>query len=1061
MKKTLFIIFLLLLSSQPLTGQSNEEVNPITGFSTPQIDGYIHLSDLGTANLGEWDDAVDRQITFKSKDKSDVEIRQLSKTVGTSLFMALAIPSDIPLNRITRLSIQLDRNLDGKPSDGDIMVYYQMPFANPQIPVERGEIPIGFMNASMFEKGDWKPFNELEDGVPKVLSWARFAISRSPTDDFYPNQIEFELDLKKMDMDIPYPSKNPDPNQGYSGLIPLKYGIIIETTDSQFGFPDLPDFSGVIQPSVSVVDTIYYEIPPYQYIPAINFGIARIELTQVTQDDTSSQRIVRGKEALARVYVSHDQAVSMNASISLEVITIENVPGVGARVRTIYSNTIWDFPVPVSYARDNLDSSANFLLDGVITNTSVLILKATVTPKPGSYDPSISNNAKSRIFSPVASGKFNVYVMPINNGTVSDPSIPSNSIIQRQQEFMELIYPIDSINFINLDWRDFGTYSKSPLVDIGLGFIEGVEINNRLETALRSVLMDRRASGVYSPYPHQIHGIGIPGSLPGGGQSNPQWLGFSGRSSWGGSWDKFTMAHEINHNLGSDTWGQHAAGFGFGCGALLWDLEWYARYGDESIHELGWSRYSGLVPRDTKELMTYCDSPWEPGTWIGAYRWDRLLTAIQNLPQRRRATSIPTSSLQLDVADGQYLAKDLFNSTVRIVSGMVSIDGTGKLFPSFEQQGIYDASEDFIPVNDTNIDLEVTYSNSTQISIPVGVSFNTSEGENVDTSFFNIALEDNSEIVNIALINRTANLILDEVKSSGQQYYVEVNQPLGFKRGEMVSIDWSIYQNMTTIYSKVMYSPDGQSWIPISTETTGRNTTFSIQTLPGGKSAKLALQMSDGLDTQFYIISGYFVEDRSPELRFVNVKRFERNVDPSTDNPTNYTLVQPFTSVSAGASLSLNVRGQDQWGNVITGPNYSWKITGPYGVVTYSNGRELSNTFRFAEAGQYNVEVTVRDPSTGLQKSVQITVNVLLRANMVKRGDYLSFLSLLEEARRGDKTTNPPSSSTTTSKNTSGESTSQITTGISPPVNPLPAPIMAVYLTFVSFYFFKRRKRGS
>ena len=1082
-KVTLLLMTFLILSSNPFIGVQIQaekvNTNTITGFRSPLIDGIIHPQDFNKNALGEWEDANDSSVMLISPDKGNVGIRQFRKVVGNSLFLGYMLPATIPLNRWKQIIIQLDRDNSKGMSDGDVQIHYVFPFVDALNPVKYSEVLIGLLNASVYYSGKWVPFTDLDSfALPKANDWATIEASSSPTDDQFPNQIEIQIDLGAIDRDLPSsPSNRPDPDAGYVGMIPLQYGIIIDTTDSIFGYPDVPQVNPIdLEPELVVATEVNYEIPPINVLPPTDVGIAQIEITQSTQTATNGYRLVRGKEALARVFISQDQFSPFNVEVVLIVQALVNHHG-RITLTNLYSQSqvLYSFK---GLTRNSPAASANFELNGGVMDNPSLIVTARVLVMGERWDPVSSNNRMQKFFPLETTDDFNVYVMPINNGSRLVPSLPSETQINLQQTYMEIMYPIPSINYVRMDWRDFGMYHRSLFVDIA-SEIDGYLINLRLSQVIHSMMASSRESGIRMAYPHQVHGIGIPDAMPTGGMANPRWSIGDGLSSWSG-WgaaDVYTMSHEINHNLGSGTWGKHVTGLNYGCGApdglVAKDNDWDALYGDNFIHDLGWNRVDGFVQPTTPELMTYCRSGHAPVVWIGGYRWERLLTKLQNLPGGSVSGGSGTiRGLQLDkVLEGMYKPSEIFNQTVRLISGYVTQDGKGKLLPSFEQYGRYNGTEDDIPVNQSTVEIKVTYVNGSTLSIPIATSFLPMEEGPVNYSPFSRMIADNGNVMNIALINSTTQAILDIMKGSPTTPSFSVDFPAGFKRGEQLPLDWYIADNSTTMYSEIVYSPDGENWIPISTPTTNTSDYFMINRLPGSPNARLGVLMSDGINTNIAISKAYNIDPFTPDIRFIDVNRFVKNQDPNPDDPFNLTMTAPFINATEGTNLMLSVHANDQYGNIIPFGNYDWVVKDATGVEKASyESFGARFPFKFGEAGDYTVTATVTDPNTGFSSSASLKVQIIPRVNLHLETSYQKFISALQFAREKfySSTSNPSSGITSTSTGTSSgtsstgksseiSSSDTPTVGVTTPTNPLPFPITVIFGAFLATYMIRKR----
>lgn len=367
-----------------------------------------------------------------------------------------------------------------------------------------------------------------------------------------------------------------------------------------------------------------------------------------------------------------------------------------------------------------------------------------------------------------------------------------------------------------------------------------------------------------------------------------------------------------------------------------------------------------------------------------------------------------------------------------------------------------------MPLNSSSVEIKVTYLNGSLLSIPIEISFINLEEEPINRYWFSRSIEDNGQIESIQLVNSTTLEILDEVKAQPNPLEFSVDFPISFEREKLTEISWDFGgSNATTMTTKVMYSSDGKTWIPITQPTVGSAQNISIYRLPGGSVARLGVFTTDGVKTMAYLSQSYKVSSRAPDLRFKDVFKYIPNPDPTPENPFNRTLIDPFVNATAGSKIGLNVHATDEYGNEIPFGNYEWVVTDSAQQVLFTKSSVGDNfLLKFENPGDYFVTTTVVDPNSGQKTSDILKVVVYGLDNPYKETDYHKFLEALEAARTK---TDPTQSSTTQPNETSTgtetkiQTTDQPSVEVTPPPNPLSFQFVPMVIVLVVLLPFRRR----
>jgi len=538
--------------------------------------------------------------------------------------------------------------------------------------------------------------------------------------------------------------------------------------------------------------------------------ISNIEATQVVQDLSNSLPLVANKTTLVRVHISTNAPLNDAVDISLYGYR-SGIPLANSPLKV--SALAW-----ASADRNTLSQTANFLLPNSWTDAGATVIRAIIN-RPN----------RSWFFSKEVQTEFQArripvyWIVPINEGTETIPSLASNNEITSQESYVRTVFPVSDIRFVRRPWQAIGTVGTGVSKEDIISRLNDYYILTAISWALSFPRLD---------IPDQIYGF----RTTGGGLSDPTWddslgvaaMGFRGTSGEG------TMAHELIHNLDKSdngTWGRHVNINNTGCGAAGPDASW--PYLDASINEIGidtsqlWSN-SSVVPKTTPDLMSYCTSGVLPTKWMSPYRWRSLFDAFapNNL-----------NHLQASQVQDYYY-----------VSGQINKDGTGNLNSVFIQPGLSGHTS-----NTGQYVIEVVDNAGKVLGsrIAFDARFTNVEGEVRDVVYFNFQLPVQDTGTKIVL--RRDLLVLDTIIQSANAPVISINPNPSGQWSGLQTISWeasdSDDDSDTLLYS-ILYSPNkGANWYPVASNLTSKSFQVDSSTLPGGNAALLRVMVTDGFNT--------------------------------------------------------------------------------------------------------------------------------------------------------------------------------------------------------------------
>jgi hypothetical protein len=478
------------------------------------------------------------------------------------------------------------------------------------------------------------------------------------------------------------------------------------------------------------------------------------------------------------------------------------------------------------------------------------------------------------------------------------------------------------------------------------------------------------------------------------------------------------MAHEVNHNLGSNDWGRHVGNpdedewwtnggsdDDWGCGATGPDSAWPGTTDDLNqlyTDTLGWYPGLGLVQSDKNDLMSYCNEG-NPRKWISDYRWEALADRLVNFESGH--PEYPSSLFyQNEVQQAMQMSAlvlDENSQFTRFVSGYIHEDGFGKLNPSYAIPGSFARLPERIDGLTPTHWLNVEFSNGSSKGYPLYPQFDLlGDGDHPQTgkSNFFYWLPDDGSITEIS-ITVSWIPIKDEqgnnvtLRSTGWTTDGKLIIPTEIQTGKKMLVEWNIdlSKNVSTVYSQLQYSHDGRHWYNLGKMTTDTRVELSVSGLPGGD-ASFRLIVTNGLDSQIIEGTSSVSVARLPvqvkinrNIRFKDEGVLSLNQD---DTPT----------VSLGSFVSLFADGFDPQTGGVSAEDLVWTVE----MIDQASGialQQLSTkiigkffNYQFTKIGTYRIKVSFK--SSGSE--FDTFVIKVLGSKFTSREDYNKFMEGLD-----------------------------------------------------------------
>ena len=394
------------------------------------------------------------------------------------------------------------------------------------------------------------------------------------------------------------------------------------------------------------------------------------------------------------------------------------------------------------------------------------------------------------------------------------------------------------------------------------------------------------------------------------------------------------VAHEMTHNLGpycmdnngdtgaaaaatssssdddcldlvDEAWGAHlgtgwttSAGTVIGsgadpCGAGGWDQVWNAQYGVYNIKDVGWNplvanpdtNSQALIPSGYPDYMSYCPASLatNPGAgnyivpytstnsaangggtvvqWTSTIRWEEMYDKFLNWDDG-------------DSPDAPYNGRQTQNYSMRVISGIVPLDGTtasldhswaspGQTSPQYPNYGYNLTRAQYTVVTRDGQGQEID-------KIRFDPIFVDANGNDIDHYFTYALIESNANIHSIELLHNGT--IIDSLSSSNSPVIRML--PLGtteYTRENPANLSWtqaSPTSNRQTLY-QLEYSWRTGVWLPIGGMTNSTSTTLDFGTLPAtmqGEDSKFRVRATNGFDTYYSESTSFRLPNQAPVL---------------------------------------------------------------------------------------------------------------------------------------------------------------------------------------------------
>jgi hypothetical protein len=645
--------------------------------------------------------------------------------------------------------------------------------------------------------------------------------------------------------------------------------------------------------------------PPSNPAALVAFAPNPLEVTQAIQTITNSLSLVADKDTVARVFVRTNDSPTPEPAIVYLYGTRNGADLPGSPLAQLIN-------APLTPDRGDLDDSANFILPQTWLTGTVRF-----TPAVARLTSNLSYAAPADLtFQPKRTPTY--WIVPLNTGAGAAPNTIANSTIISMESYLKAVYPTPNVNFVQQPWQAIGALGNISLEDAKK------KLNEYYSNAVIAWALSVWLTGS-EPYalPDQLYGF----LTAGGGSSDPTWIGGVGYVGAGfvGTSLEGTLAHEINHNLdraanGAGAWGRHAPG---GCGATGADPAW--PYPNSNINEIGfdtrlpWRSATTVVPANTPDLMSYCQSGRLPTKWISPYRWQNLFDNANfaaAAAQPQAATAV---------------------SEVVYISGRVTISDTGALDPIITQMGLPSTAQSGAYAVDLQNAAQTVL--QTMGFTPV---FSDVEGAATDTFDFRFQMPKQAGVARVVLKHGATPLAT--IVASPSAPTVGVLAPAG---GATISGETTIQWNANdgdpsaALSFNVLFSKDdGLTWRPLAAGRTESSLTLDAARLPQTNAGRIRVIATDGFHTATGDSATFRVIGGLPDVRI--------------------TAPQAGSSIPAHTPFTMQGHATDVEGNPIPETQMVWSYTaaGTATPVQFGVGRAAALAL---PRGVYTVTLTAAD----------------------------------------------------------------------------------------------------
>ena len=537
--------------------------------------------------------------------------------------------------------------------------------------------------------------------------------------------------------------------------------------------------------------------------------VSHIEIAQGTQDQNNSVSLIASRSAHVRVYLDCGPGCAAMPGVTGVLHGYRSAKELpGSPVRSInYSVTAYHEGWQTQ--RGDLSKTLNFTLPaewltGTITVTAEV---AGATRSEGlTFRPAQSLNA--------------IYVPIRYKGQEPDPTR-----VQYGAFWASRIYPTGKINYVAGTTFDWNTCLEDSIL-CPFRDLNTRNLLNELTTRYRLV----------NAY---VYGW-LPAGTYGGGISDPTWGGGVGKAAFGDdhpSEGQRVFAHEVGHLLGR----RHTNSSSCQPENIDPQSDW--PYADSLIQEYGLDTYgfgwlvsssSAIVtPADTYDYMSYCGSLANGDVWTSPWTYQHIYDEALK----------PAVAVQ---ALGQISTPE----TYFIASGLVFTDSTAALNPAWVVTATVTPSN---PPVGTAYCLEAQDAASTAlVSHCFDLTFRNYEtGKAINVDGFNLMLPYPPGMTRVVLKQGATELAAQPVSAHAPD--VDVISPNGgefWAASGTYTITWTASDlDGDPLTYRVLYSPDGDNWVPVGTAITTTQLAVNAAQLAGGTAARVRVLATDGVNT--------------------------------------------------------------------------------------------------------------------------------------------------------------------------------------------------------------------
>ncbi len=607
-------------------------------------------------------------------------------------------------------------------------------------------------------------------------------------------------------------SRDPDPGCGFDYGLKFIMNAALAT--------DLSSMSGTYQ--VGGQSGVFY------VTRTLTLSISHIEVTQAIQDTANSVPLIAGKPTFVRVYVDCGAGCTALPSIttSLQVSSPTGSIALSIGPKTVYHSSSW------TDQRGDYSKTFNF---GVPTTlmTGTVMFTATV-------DTAISE--RTYTFEPART--LRVAYVPIHyepnilNCIWTGPRDPDGSRIAAAFSWALKAYPTNRIEYLPWPTTNWGTPLRQGMGCRGEWDDEGVH-------QLKFTLTLQWALDDNVNRPDYIFGWLPQGAIP-GGDSDPTWNQGIGVAAIGHDEPDGPriFAHEIAHLMGR----RHTNSVS--CIPEIIDLltDWPYTQTNSLIQDWGLD----LLPKNpntTYDYMSYCGSIANGDVWTSSWTYSHLysqtLSAQTSTPE---VYAVATPQLYF-ISSGLVYTNDI--ATLNPVWVITTTAPTQN--PPLGTQYCLEAQDTAATILASHcFDLDF-------------VNYET--GATTSADGFSIMLPYPSNTARIVLVK------------GGQELAnrsVTLNAPIVSVLAPGNGDSWAATGSYTVTWTasdadsdaltySVLYSPNGNDWMPIRTAVTETQLVVDSAEFAGGIGARIRVLATDGVNTSVGESASFAVESKGPQ----------------------------------------------------------------------------------------------------------------------------------------------------------------------------------------------------